>query len=69
LKEDRHQIKNVAGEPRYAKARANLERCLMNELRRTGDPRLIDEGRFFETPPMAGPLQESPPGLTNPRLN
>jgi hypothetical protein len=40
-----------------------------NELRRTGDPRLIDEGRFFETPPMAGPLQEAPPGLTKPRRN
>ena len=27
------------------------------ELTRTGDPRLIDDGKFFETPPMAGPVE------------
>ena len=30
-------------------------------LERTGDPRLIDGGRFFETPPMAGPLPDDVP--------
>ena len=30
----------------------------MAELRATGDPRLIDDGKFFETPPMAGPLPD-----------
>ena len=25
---------------------------------RTGDPRLMDDGRFFETPPMAGPPED-----------
>lgn len=30
----------------------------MDELRRTGDPRLVDDGKFFETPPMAGPVAE-----------
>ena len=34
-------------------ARAALEPRLMAELQRTGDPRLVDDGRFFENPPMA----------------
>jgi arylsulfatase A-like enzyme len=56
LRKDPHEVTNVAAEPKYAKVRADLERRLMDELKRTGDPRLIDDGRFFETPPMAGPL-------------
>ena len=61
LKRDPHQIKNVAGEPEYAKRRVALEKRLLAELRRTGDPRLIDDGRFYETPPMAGPTDDAPP--------
>ncbi len=55
LKADPHQVKNVATVPAYAKVRTELERRLMAELKRTGDPRLVDDGKFFETPPMAGP--------------
>lgn len=55
LKSDPHQVKNVAEDPAYARQRAVLEHQLFEELRRTGDPRLIDEGKFFETPPMSGP--------------
>ena len=55
LKRDPHQMKNVAGEKAYAKIRDQLLERLMTELRRTNDPRLKDNGRFFETPPMAGP--------------
>lgn len=58
LKADPHQTNNVAGESVYAEKRAALERQLFDELKRTGDPRLIDDGRFFETPPMAGPVQD-----------
>jgi hypothetical protein len=58
LKSDLHQMKNVAREPRYAPVRAELERRLIDELKRTGDPRLVDDGKFFETPPMAGPVAE-----------
>ena len=58
LKSDPHQTKNVAADPRYASARAQLETRLMDELRRTGDPRLVDDGKFFETPPMSGPTDE-----------
>ena len=62
LKSDPHEVKNVAQDPRYASARADLERRLLAELRRTGDPRLIDDGKFFETPPMAGPVNDEPTG-------
>lgn len=59
LKADPQQSKNVAAEPRYAKQRAALEQRLMDELKRTGDPRLIDDGKFFETPPMSGPTTDT----------
>jgi N-sulfoglucosamine sulfohydrolase len=60
LKADPHQTKNVAADPKYAQTRAKLEGRLMGELKRTGDPRLIDNGKFFETPPMSGPTNEGP---------
>jgi hypothetical protein len=31
----------------------------MGELQRTGDPRLIDNGKFYETPPMSGPTTDT----------
>lgn len=61
LKKDPHQVHNVAAEPAYAAVLAALEQRLMEELQRTGDPRLIDDGRFFETPPLAGPLPKDVP--------
>jgi hypothetical protein len=62
LKTDPHQMKNVAADARYSAPRAQLERRLMDELKRTGDPRLVDNGKFFETPPMSGPaLAEGAP--------
>lgn len=56
LKKDPHQVLNLAANPEYAEARASLEKRLLYELRTTGDPRVIDNGKFYETPPMAGPL-------------
>lgn len=56
LKTDPHQMKNVAADPAYKEIAARLRNKLMTELRTTNDPRLIDNGKFFETPPMAGPL-------------
>ncbi|HWB01273.1 MAG TPA: sulfatase [Pirellulales bacterium] len=56
LKEDRDEVNNVAADPRYGQVRASLEQRLLDELRRTGDPRMVDDGKFFETPPMAGPV-------------
>ncbi len=60
LKADPQQSKNVASEARYASTRAQLEGRLMDELKRTGDPRLVEDGKFFETPPMSGPVNEGP---------
>jgi N-sulfoglucosamine sulfohydrolase len=66
LASDPHQTRNVAAEPRFARIRAELEKRLLGELERTGDPRLVDDGRFFETPPMAGPTDDIPPAGRTP---
>ncbi|HVR36353.1 MAG TPA: sulfatase, partial [Methylomirabilota bacterium] len=55
LARDPHQMRNVAADPDYAAVRARLEERLLGELRGTGDPRMVDDGRFFENPPLAGP--------------
>ena len=66
LKKDPHETKNVAADPAYASVKADLEKRLMAELSRTGDPRLVDDGKFFETPPMTGPIVEkSKPRVEN----
>ena len=39
---------------------------LLDELSSTGDPRLVDDGKFFETPPLAGP---PPADSRKPRRN
>ncbi len=58
LKTDPHQVKNVAADPAHAKTLAMLEERLLTELKTTGDPRLIDDGKFYETPPMSGPVND-----------
>ena len=52
LKKDPHQMNNVAKDSAYAKVVKELREKLMNELEETGDPRLVDNGKFFETSPM-----------------
>lgn len=56
LKRDPHQMKNLADGPAYRAIVTELRERLLNELVTTNDPRMIDEGEFFETPPMAGPV-------------
>jgi len=58
LRKDPFEMKNVVNDPEYAEVVKQLRSQLMNELESTGDPRLIDDGKFFETPPMAGPIPE-----------
>lgn len=60
LAADPHQMRNLAGDPAYAVTRAALEGRLMAELRETGDPRVVGAGEYFETPPLAGPLRNTP---------
>ena len=62
LKSDPHQMKNLAGIADYSETVAGLRARLMDELNRTKDPRLIEGGRFFETPPLAGPVGKAKGG-------
>ena len=55
LSRDPHQMNNVVEDEDYAGIAAELRERLMQELESTNDPRLVDDGKFFETPPMAGP--------------
>ncbi len=65
IKQDPSEMHNLAGEDQYAALEEELTKSLLNEMRRTGDPRLIREGEFYETPPMAGPLKEKSSGWKN----
>jgi N-sulfoglucosamine sulfohydrolase len=56
LADDPGEIRNVAGDPKYAAVQRDLHDRLMNELTRTGDPRVTGDRQFFETPPLAGPV-------------
>ena len=56
LKSDPDQMKNLAADPKYAEVVKKLRGQLMTELKATNDPRLIEDGKFFETPPMSGPV-------------
>lgn len=58
LKKDPHETTNLADDSAYSEVKEELEKRLMAELTRTGDPRLIEDGKFFETPPMAGPIND-----------
>jgi N-sulfoglucosamine sulfohydrolase len=58
LKSDPQQTKNVAADPNYAAVGAEMDARLMGELTRTGDPRLVNDGEFYETPPMSGPTKQ-----------
>ena len=56
LRQDPHEMNNVADVPAYAAIRKEMTDRLFTILRETGDPRMTDEGKYFETPPLAGPL-------------
>jgi len=55
LRNDPAEMQNLADDPAHQTIRKQLEQRLLAELKRTDDPRLVDNGRFYETPPMAGP--------------
>ncbi len=58
VRSDPFQITNLADTPEYEAVRRDLEQRLIAELQRTGDPRLINGGRYYESPPLAGPLPD-----------
>lgn len=57
LRRDPYQMTNVATHPQYEADRERLAKRLMDELQRTGDPRVVDQGRYFENPPLSGPVE------------
>jgi hypothetical protein len=65
LKKDPHQMNNVASDQAYETIRKQLEDRLMQELTSTGDPRVQDDGKFYETAPMTGPLEDQPQAPKN----
>lgn len=56
LKADPHEMNNLAESPAYAAVRKEMTERLFTILRETGDPRMLEDGKYFETPPLAGPL-------------
>jgi arylsulfatase A-like enzyme len=58
LRKDPHQMQNVAGDAAYGSILQELRGRLLGELQRTGDPRLVDDGKYYESPPLAGPLPD-----------
>jgi arylsulfatase A-like enzyme len=56
LRQDPHEMNNVAESPAYAAVRKEMTERLFAILRETGDPRMTEDGKYFETPPLAGPL-------------
>ncbi len=52
MNKDPDQMKNLAQDPAHAKTVNQLRSRLMNYLRENNDPRLVEDGKFFETSPM-----------------
>jgi N-sulfoglucosamine sulfohydrolase len=61
LRRDPHQVSNVAGQQEYEEVRQAMRDRLLKILEQTGDPRVENEGEYFETPPLAGPLPDDVP--------
>ena len=53
LSSDPDQVTNLAADPQYDATRKRLADQLMAKLRETNDPRLVDDGAFYETGEMA----------------
>lgn len=61
LRKDLHQVKNVAGDPAYAKIKGELSERLLRTLKEAKDPRVTGDGTTFDRPPFSGPLPEGAP--------
>ena len=59
LKMDPHQMNNLAGVEKYQKVKNKLSSKLMNILVSSKDPRVINQGSYFEKPPLSGPVGSS----------
>ena len=61
LKSDPDQVRNVAADSDYAIVLRDLKDRMMNELRETGDPRVIGNGSTFDRKPFVDPTFVPPP--------
>ena len=59
LSADPDQVTNVADDPRFADAKAELANRLLGVLRETGDPRVTGAGDAFDRPPYSGKVDKS----------
>lgn len=57
VKDDPDQVHNVAADRQFSQVKESLHQQLLGELTRTGDPRVTGDGLYFETPPLAGPVE------------
>jgi len=57
LAKDPYETINVAKDPAYSEIRGRLEAKLLDELKSSKDPRMENDGAFFENPPMSGPVK------------
>jgi len=55
LKSDPDQVRNVAADSTYARILRELTDRMMNQLRDTGDPRVIGDGTTFDQIPFVDP--------------
>lgn len=58
LSKDPHQIKNVASEVGYKKAKQELSSRLISTLKETGDPRVTGDGSTFDQEPFTQPFRK-----------
>jgi arylsulfatase A-like enzyme len=58
LQKDPDQVKNVAGDPAYKTTTKELGDRLIAELKKAGDPRVVEEDCRFERSPFADPEPE-----------
>jgi uncharacterized sulfatase len=59
MNKDPDQMKNLAQDPDYSGTVKKLRARLMKYLRDHNDPRLTDNGKFFETSPMTDGFKRS----------
>ena len=58
VRKDPDQIKNLANDPAYAKAKADLAAQLMKKLTDAKDPRVTGDGKTFERPPFTDAVND-----------
>ncbi|MCA9132512.1 MAG: sulfatase [Planctomycetales bacterium] len=51
IRRDPHQLHNLADDPAYEAVKRQLSTRLLGELRASGDPRVVGDGKTFDSPP------------------